>query len=98
MSFQPSSAGLVIRARSGKAWRWIGSAIVTNRRGEDVRVERWQAPCRYCGTPFTMLAKLPGALRRRYSALVKRAVERGEEAGLIELVLPASLKAGQFER
>ncbi len=58
--------GLSLVARTGVRWIWAGYQYVRNRRGEPVRLERWQAPCRACDAPFEVLARVPGVVRRQY--------------------------------
>jgi hypothetical protein len=85
--------GLVLIARTGVPWRWVGHDLVTTRCGESVRLERWQGPCRTCGEDFTAQAKLPAELAARYVALRAGA----PEAGAVRIVVPTSLRIRAFE-
>jgi hypothetical protein len=57
--------GLV--ARTGVAWRWVGYDVIATRRGDVVRVECFEAPCRACDQPFTVHTRLPSAIRSAYA-------------------------------
>jgi hypothetical protein len=89
--------GLVLIARTGVPWRWVGHDLVTTRRGESVRVERWQGPCRTCGEDFTAQAKLPAELAARYLALSRANAREASQVPEARIVVPASLRIRAFE-
>ena len=59
--------GLTLAAPTGALWRWIGSAIA-QRRGAEIRVERWQAQCPRCGERVIVRARLSSGLRQHHHA------------------------------
>jgi len=59
-------SGLTLLAPNGVAWHWVGLRWHVNRFGESVRLEEWQTPCRYCGAPFKVIARLAGGLRQQF--------------------------------
>jgi hypothetical protein len=88
--------GLTLVAPTGVAWRWVGHTVVSNRHGEAIRVERWQAHCRTCAQPFTVLTKMIGSHRDLF--LVKRARLREQGKPIeISLAVPAARRIRSFE-
>ena len=84
--------GLVLVARTGVRWRWVGHDVIATRRGEQVRVERFEAPCRACDRPFTVHARLPAAIRRAYLCRRSRGV-----TGELSYQVPADKRIRGFE-
>lgn len=83
---------VVVLPRSGRMWAWVGFSIVRNKAGEEVRIEHWQAPCRFCREPFTATQKMPQAIIRRY-------LEKADEgASEVMLALPADRNYGNLQR
>ena len=87
--------GLVlVLPRSGRAWTWTDFFVVANKAGDEVRVDRFETPCRFCGEPFTATAKIPRGIVRRY---LTRCMKVGENAEVRLNLLP-DRKAGNFDR
>ncbi len=57
--------GLTLTAPTGALWRWIGSALA-QRRGTEIRVERWQTQCPRCGEKVIVRARLSSGLRQQF--------------------------------
>jgi hypothetical protein len=89
----PDYTGLSLVAQTGVTWIWVGKRLVTNRHGVAVRVERWQAPCRVCGMPFSVVAKLPGGLRQRFLERRNRLLEACRPVD-VRLAVPARCRIG----
>lgn len=84
---------VVVVPRSGKAWRWVDFFVVVNKKNEEVRIERFEAPCRHCRELFDITVKIPRAIAKRY--LERRL--KGED-GEIRLNLPTARHYGNFGR
>jgi hypothetical protein len=89
--------GLVLVARTGVPWRWVGHDLVTTRRGESVRVESYTGPCRTCGEDFAVQAKLPAELAARYLALSRAHAREAGQVPEVRIVVPGSLRIRAFE-
>jgi hypothetical protein len=87
--------GLHLVAPTGVVWRWVGHTNLTTRFGAHVRVERWEAPCRACGAPFTVLAKLAGGLRHTFFER-RRAWEGSSYPLVVRLSVPAACPVKAF--
>lgn len=82
---------LVLVTPNGIRWKWVGHEYVPSTRAGEVRVERWTTPCRTCGRPFEVLAKLPAEFRRRYQRAKARALDLIEPDALT-FPLPAGVR------
>ena len=76
--------GLMLAAPTGALWRWIGSAIA-QRRGAEIRVERWQAQCPRCGERVIVRARLSSGLRQQF---YNRRAGMGTSSVEIRIALP----------
>lgn len=76
--------GLTLAAPTGALWRWIGSATA-QRRGAEIRVERWQTQCPRCGETVTVRARLSSGLRQQF---YNRRAGLGTASVEIRLALP----------
>jgi hypothetical protein len=83
--------GLHIIAKNGITWRWVGSDLVRNKHGQDVQVERLARPCRFCGSEFSVLQRLPRKFRLQYLA----AMARGERTCTVRV--PADRRIAGLE-
>lgn len=88
--------GLTLVAPTGVGWKWVAHTTVTNKHGETIRVERWEAHCRCCAQPFHVLTKMIGSHRDLF--LVKRARLREQGKPVeIALAVPAARRIRSFE-
>ena len=79
-----SYQGLTLAAPTGALWRWIGSAVA-QRRGAEIRVERWQAQCPRCGERVIVRARLSSGLRQQFYS---RRAGMGTSSVEIRIALP----------
>jgi hypothetical protein len=84
-----SYRGLTLTTAAGISWRWVGWTIA-HHRGQDVRVEKWQAQCPACGKTVTIRAKIVSGLKRQFYSLRYNA--RPSEIVEVRLPVPLSMR------